>query len=152
MNVQYIPDGAKDINDVINVHTYMTQVMKYARGRSSFAKNRQECTMLGRCQVCKVLAPVDAHHIKPIWAFALEYLLNSGAQTHKAFSLAAAWTIRMHNVDQWHSLTNLEPLCSICHEVAQKWTDQEWQGYFEANYPVVFGRRNLDELLRKLNT
>lgn len=151
MNVQYIPAGAKDINDVINVHLYMTQIMKYARGRSLFAKNRKECTMPGRCQVCRMLAPVDAHHIKPIWVFALEYLLNSGAATPQAFSLAAVWTIRMHNVDQWHGLPNLEPLCSQCHEVAQRHTDQEWQRYFENQYPVVFGRRNLDEVLRRLN-
>lgn len=152
MNIQFIPNGAKDINDVINVHTYMTQVMKYARGRSSFAENRQKCTMLGRCQNCKGLAPVDAHHIKPIWAFALEYLLNSGAQTQKAFSFAAVWTIRMYNVDQWHTLPNLMPLCSGCHQWVQSQADQEWQRYFEQNYPVVFGRRNLDEVLRRLNS
>jgi hypothetical protein len=148
MNIQFISDKAKGINDVINVHRYMAQIMKYARSRS--AKNCEACTLPGRCATCHQVARTQAHHIRPVWTFALEYILDSGAQTDKDFSNAVQ-KIQTDQIDQWNQLSNLVPLCSRCHKATQKSTDEKWKRYFEANYPIIFGLRNLKEVLRRLN-
>lgn len=149
MYIGYLAGTDNDFPNEIDLTDYVRITMKFARRHSSAQKNMPFVLNGALCKAgCGDIA-TEAHHIKPIWALALESLAELHPQSLADLpgSVERMWT-KSFDFSSWHHPANLLPLCDLCHLSEQAATDKAWRLWFARRYPVVFHRTWADALIR----
>ena len=139
MKVFYLPHFINTTDEAIPLEWPVSVLMKYARRRKSY---RDERDSIGDwCHRCGASID-DAHHIKPIWACAIEYIMaNCPTSKIGADQIAKVDNIDGGLVDKWHSSENLLPLCRQCHLMQQSYDDSVWKIRLANRYRLTFSIR-----------
>lgn len=145
MRVVYVPPGASSINDAIDLHDSMRLIMNRARiagtARLDIAR-RQMGT--GTCPMCGTWGKLEIHHSKPLWACALEAILNTQPKD-KATLRRTVTAILDDMPPSWHD--SLIAVCPSCHTQTHKRDDAFYKSAIEKRHRVIFGQRRLVDVL-----
>jgi hypothetical protein len=94
------------------------------------------------CEACGAIGSGEWHHIKPVWATSIDFLLSTHPQTHKEISdIAYQAFFKAFDFSTWHELKNLKLLCSPCHLAQQKEDDLFWRRTLARKYRLVYSYR-----------
>jgi len=150
MKFIYMPEHAKSTNDVLHFDTAMYNLSKLAR--LEFTKLKTKIIEKHVCTRCAVSARCELHHIKPVWAYALQAIVDqkpqSMADVQRISSLSFHGTI---NIADCNQADNLRWLCHACHTEADSEAEAYWKAYFCEHYPVVFRIRDYKRFEYLLN-
>lgn len=92
----------------------------------------------------------EAHHIKPIWAMAVESVIDCNPVQQGGFyrSISRMWS-KSFDYSSWHHPTNLLPLCDLCHLREQEITNRVWKLSLMQRHPIVFHKTWADDYIRQ---
>jgi len=124
----YFPPDISSINEGLSLGHAVALIAK--RHRSYY---HRKPSSLGYCERC-IDAPAEHwHHIKPLWACALSYILESQPRTQvdigrcerDVYNNSIPW-----KWESWGIVQNLASLCRRCHSICQSADDLQWKIYF----------------------
>lgn len=121
----------------LDLSTTVALLMKSARTRGTrhlkeYKANNHSCT------VCSDPV-VQAHHIVPLWAYALLYIIIK-ANSRTAYDLCKIMSdCEMKRIDfsEWHK-GNLMSLCSECHQAIEIFTKKLLRKRFAQEFKISF--------------
>lgn len=146
MKVFHLPIGITTVNDVFRLDVPASILMSYARKNKTFRESRDAVMSDSRnaCALCNNWA-TEAHHIKPLWACAIDtIMLAAPSSTWDAFEFAGQVRCRGRQVEfestfaEWHSPSNLTPLCGSCHLSQQAKDDLWWKRELGLKHRLVY--------------
>lgn len=155
MKVFHLPRWINSLNDVVALEHSAYMLMKYARRNDKMYREAKKvliptytyCT----CGLCDSVG-MEVHHIKPIWASAVEYIMSfSPRSTSDANSiLKICGRIELEGaVNEWHSPKNLIVLCRECHLKQQSVDDLTWRRKLAIQHRLAFSLRWADLFARE---
>jgi len=144
MDIYYYPNGKKQKEPPVNIGCIVGALVYRERSKGNL-KGWNRIRLLasaGACQICGG-APagrgaISIHHIKPVWAHALDFVLKSPPKTYQenndmVYEVALG---RLQLPPDCGAAENLQVLCHSCHEKAEVKARAYWLRHFEKNYPV----------------
>ncbi len=145
MKIGYLVPGANSINDILWINNIMQNVMRHAR-KSPLAKKAINQVLAGRlvprCERCGLPGDYQVHHIKPVWAITVDYLLYCLPKSHQElYERARPTYYRDFDFSAWHNSANMSVLCSSCHLVQQKEDDDYWRNKLGGKYRLIYSNR-----------
>jgi hypothetical protein len=142
MKASYIPTDAKDFSDVVHLKDCIELALKIARTDESAKIARAKTIERDKhCQNCGAIYVKEVHHIKPMWVYALEMILN--CQPNRPTDLRKINSDIFHkriSILECHSLNNLITYCRVCHDQIGASVNQEWRKYFMQNHRIFFNK------------
>ena len=141
MDITYYPNGKSSDGFEVGHIVNNMRVSWYKRNSRLMEKVRPNAT---RCIHCGAESgwlkgrALQAHHIKPIWAWMLEQLLRQPPQDREEgaeMALRAQWGLTKFDT-HFHTPDNLLCLCKRCHEKEESKTLKRWKAYFN-EHPQV---------------
>ena len=141
MDITYYPNGKSsdgfEIGHIVNnmrVSWYKRNVKLMEKVRPSDSR----CAHCGAEEGWLKGHALQAHHIKPVWAWMLEQLLRQPPEDRKEgeeLALRAQWGLTKFDT-HFHTPDNLLCLCKQCHEKEESKTLKTWKAYFN-DHPQV---------------
>lgn len=153
MKVKYIPPNLESVNDVIHLDDIVWILMRNARKHESFMESRNaKFKLSSKCFICGGTA-TEAHHIKPVWACAVEFIMSLDWRTRDDLHALRDRYTRQTDGDfcEWHSTKNLMLMCHACHLKYQKIDDRNWRFTLSRRYRLAYTTRWTDGYKRGKN-
>lgn len=152
MKVTHLPVGITSFIDVVSLDVTMSTLMKYSRKDKTYrdARNTLLTGGLGNCALCGGLAN-ETHHIKPIWACAIEYIMSFCPTSTMDARNAIYGRLPRGSEEtfaEWHSLSNLVTLCPECHLKQQAADDRYWKKELAVKHRLVYTITWADPFIR----
>jgi hypothetical protein len=173
-NVWWVPTNCQVLfDDSVCLDPYMGQLRRECREHPSFQANRK-IALAARCQIgvgdrhlggvskgwCEhchqYRASLEAHHIVPVWATALEYvcapLLLDESPLIRGY-YPDFWNLSRHSLyEVWNAPEQLAMVCSRCHTVLEKVADKTQKAAFFEKYGprLCFGYAQAQKRFPKL--
>lgn len=150
MNGDIVPKSAKSASDTFSFGSAIRALEQRARSHYDSFKRINELSSQGICDKCGNDTIIEYHHVKPIWAFCLEFVLQKYPQSPRELvRLQFSNEIDFNGVN---NINNLVKLCRKCHGKVESRTRKYWMKYLFRNYDnVVFGRFNFKQIEQIIN-
>ena len=154
MRIYHIPDGINSTSSVVDLSYAASFLGKNARRHPLSVINTKKIIPNAgahiKCIQCDGLA-MEVHHKKPLWASAVEFIMESSPTTTSDVIDLASTNERSDIFGAWHDLSNLVPLCCVCHIYWQVIDDVQWKINLSDRYRLVYSVTWCDALIRKKN-
>jgi hypothetical protein len=143
MDIFYYPDSAITIEDRLSVGDIVKGLVAYSRKKKTF-KTQEKRYMSSTCEECGnspfYSHRLHKHHIKPIWVYALEYVMEAPPNSFEEYTdmVHAAHLGRIVIGSECHDPPNIKILCAKCHAKAESETNLCWKEYFTGCYRLVW--------------
>lgn len=145
MNIDYCKKGRYDTDSVEDLGGYVDLMVQNSRKNLKAVRRKYATrfviddilTSAIKCDLCGERKRLELHHVKPLWAIALEIVLSNLDHVHANpgidFYLSP---LEIPHIA--HDESNLKLLCRSCHAQEETPAEQYWRSYFLDRYPLVF--------------
>ena len=137
MHIGYVPFKTVSINDILWIQNAMRVMSKRIR-----VKGPSPIRTLTECAICKNLAFVELHHVRPVWSFSVEVILENSPTSLRdlgALTRSICYGDFDHLIDAVHS--ELIPLCPHCHDSETIRSNSDWKDILSEKYPLLWSYR-----------
>lgn len=133
MQAWWIPIECNDLlSDSIHFDRDVKFLVAVCRRHGSFMFNKKVKMAIEKCELCGTDERLSVHHIRPLWAYAVEYLCESLLIGERVKIIEK----RDGVYSEWNGITNLLTVCYTCHSEIEKEADREWKlKLIEKYYP-----------------
>ena len=152
MKVLYLPHHPEGINPHLTFAGAVRNLIMYARKDFERAKRQYNFPVFGTCPNCqKGPTPFEIHHTIPMWAYAVDLLLDYRPTTAKFISelSSMAFNGEIH-ICKCNERSNLIALCERCHEKAESEAGKHWKDYFR-QYRISFTNQEIREQSKRIS-
>lgn len=112
MKFWWIPDECDDLfEDSRLLSSDVNILIGQCRRHHSFKDNKQIKFTDGVCEMCRERKATDAHHIRPLWSFAVEYICDGIVMGERH----SVMTLDRSEYAVWNAVDNLLAVCPECH-------------------------------------
>lgn len=145
-HIFYFPDGAKTYEDIVDLGLLVTGAVRWSAsnriaGSTEFWRTHPRGQTYCHSGSCRMYAQ-RAHHIIPVWALALRWILEVPITTAKEYALLARSImpgITRIPREIVCDPDNYMPVCQAHHSIEDKKSNKVWKENIERDYRVIFG-------------
>lgn len=137
MHIGFVPFFTKSYNDVVWVDDTMRNVLKHLRLNARMPKSQ-----IGVCHQCRGYAPLEWHHVRPLWSVATEIVLRFHPLQYSDMTKVNRYIFESRfKTETAHVHNELLPLCRQCHDTETAASNPLWKVELSKKFPILWSYR-----------